>query len=112
MSNQPFRSQWSFDVTDLESWLEQFAQVHKVLRDSVGFVSLQMLRCPDEPRRYLVQSTWQDVGSYRRATSSTPAKLVVWPFLVNMIEAPSTFETLVEITADSYVEYQSSVSES
>jgi len=112
MSNQPFRSQWSFDVSELNPWLEQFGQVHKVLSESIGFNSLQMLRCPDEPQRYVVQSTWQDVGSYRRATSSTAAKLVVWPFLVNMIDAPSTFETLVEITPDSYVEYQTSVSES
>ena len=112
MVNQPFRSQWSFDVSDYVAWRAQLAEVQDVLQQSAGFIDLQLLHSPDEADRYLVAATWKDVGSYRRATSATAAKLVVWPFLANMIDLPSTFETLLEVSADTVVEYPSSVSES
>jgi hypothetical protein len=111
MLDQPFRSQWSFDVVDYPTWRAQLEDVQAVLQQSVGFIDLQLLHSPDQIDRYLVQSTWKDVGSYRRATSATTAKLVVWPFLANMLDLPSTFETLLEVTADTVVEFPSSVSE-
>jgi hypothetical protein len=110
--DQPFKSQWSFDVADYGVWRLQLEGVQEVLQKSAGFVDMQLLHCPDETQRYLVQCTWKDVGSYRRATSATAAKLVIWPFLANMIDVPSTFETLLEVSADTVVEYPSSVSES
>ena len=112
MVDQPFRSQWSFDVADYAAWRAQLEDVQTVLQQSAGFIDLQLLHSPDEVDLYLVQSTWKDVGSYRRATSATAAKLVVWPFVATMLDLPSTFETLLEITADTVVEYESSVSES
>ena len=112
MTDQPFRSQWSFDVANYEAWRAQLNDVQQVLQQSVGFIEMQLLHSPDHAERYLVQSTWKDVGSYRRATSATAAKLVVWPFLANMIDLPSTFETLLEVGTNSIVEYPSSVSES
>ncbi len=112
MVDQPFRSQWSFDVADYAAWRSQLEDVQTVLQQSAGFIDLQLLHSPDEADRYLVQSTWKDVGSYRRAISATAAKLIVWPFVANMLDLPSTFETLLEVTADTVVEYQSSVSES
>lgn len=112
MVDQPFRSQWSFDVADYDSWRAQLVDVQNVLQQSAGFVDMQLLHSPDQSERYLVQSTWKDVGSYRRATSATAAKLVVWPFLANMIDLPSTFETLLEVSAEAVIEYPSSVSES
>ena len=111
MVEQPFRSQWSFDVSDYAPWRAQLEDVQAVLQQSAGFIDLQLLHSPDQVDRYLVQSTWKDVGSYRRATSATVAKMVVWPFLANMIDLPSIFETLLEVTADTVVEYPSSVSE-
>jgi hypothetical protein len=111
MLDQPFRSQWSFDVADFAAWRAQLEEVQIVLQQSAGFIDLQLLHSPDQTDRYLVQSTWKDVGSYRRATSATNAKLVVWPFLATMLDLPSTFETLLEVTADSVVEFPSSVSE-
>jgi len=112
MVDQPFRSQWSFDVSDYASWREQLADVQNVLQESAGFIDLQLLHSPDQADRYLVASTWKDVGSYRRATSATAAKIVVWPFLADMLDLPSTFETLLEVTGDSVIEFPTSVSES
>lgn len=112
MESQPFRSHWSFDVSEYSQWRSQLEKVIEVLSSSIGFVSLQLLHSPDEPNRYLVQSTWQDVGSYRRALSATPAKLVVWPFIAPMLDLPSTFETLLERSIDSSIEYPSSVHQS
>ena len=50
-----------------------------------------------------------DVGSYRRALGSMEAKIGVWPFLANMKDEPTAFEMLMDFTADSVTEFESSV---
>lgn len=111
MGEQPFYAQWSFEVTDYSSWRSSLTDVLEVLQASAGFVSLHLLHSPDEVQHYSVISQWQNVGSYRRAVSSTSAKLVIWPFLSTMIDQPSTFETLLAVSDGESTEYLSSVHE-
>lgn len=100
MTTASFQSLWAFDVVDIESWNGQLDQVIEVLQQTPGFEQLTILHSPDEPARHVVQCRWVDVGSYRRGVSSTQAKLIIWPFLSTMIDAPSAFETLVIATPD------------
>ena len=109
MPSASFISQWSFDVTDYGHWKTQLADVVSVLQSTAGFESLMLLHSPDEPQRYQVHCSWVDVGSYRRGVSSTQAKLVIWPFLTTMIDAPSSFETLLLATPAESVTFDTSV---
>ena len=111
MPEQPFYAQWSFEVVDFPSWRSALTDVLGVLQSSTGFESLQLLHSPDEVNHYSVISRWENVGSYRRAVSSTAAKLVVWPFLSTMIDQPSTFETLLSASGTDVIEFPSSVHE-
>lgn len=109
MSHAPFISQWSFDVADYISWQTQLNDVVSVLQNTKGFESLIVLHSPDEPTRYQVHCSWEDVGSYRRGVSSTQAKLVIWPFLATMIDTPSSFEILQIATPSESTFYETSV---
>ena len=67
-----------------------------------------MNRC-DSPQRYAIEISWVDVGSYRRALGSTQAKLVVWPFLADMLERPSAFEEMIAVGKTDMTSFETSL---
>lgn len=105
----PFYSLWEFDVVDATSLLEAVPSVLQTLQQRDGFVAGHVMRSPDESQRYAVHCTWTDVGSYRRALGSADAKMVVWPFLANMIDRPSAFECLIAADGNSITRFESSL---
>jgi quinol monooxygenase YgiN len=107
-----FRSVWTFTVIDLEAWLADATSAIDILMQRAGFVDASVIRSADEPELCLVLSQWIDVGSYRRALSSTEAKMGVWPFLANMHDQSSAFETLIAADSGGITQYDTSVSES
>ncbi len=106
-----FNSVWAFDVDDLTTWSAAALSALEVLQIKDGFIAGAIIRSPDEPQRHLVTCEWQDVGSYRRALSSTESKMIVWPFLAGMIDQPSAYETLLQVTPVEIRTYDTSVSE-
>ena len=107
----PFYSLWQFHTQDTAGWMLAARASIEVLQIQPGFVEAHIMSSPDDTSALCVHSTWSDVGSYRRAVGSTQAKMVVWPFLANMIDQPSAFEALMITTADSTTHYSSSVSD-
>ena len=106
-----FHSIWTFDVVDAARWKLEVKQAMTVLQARSGFVSGSVFHNADTPQRYLVKTDWLDVGSYRRALGSMEAKIGVWPFLANMRDEPTAFEMLMEFSAESVTEYESSVND-
>ena len=106
-----FNSVWAFDVSDIKNWSANALAALVVLQVRDGFISGSIIRSPDEPQRHLVTCEWQDVGSYRRALSSTESKMQVWPFLADMIDQPSAYETLFQVTPEEIRTYDTSVGE-
>jgi quinol monooxygenase YgiN len=104
-----FTSLWVFDRTDLEKWLDEAELALKTLQSRTGFVSAQVGRSPDEPSRLIVTTKWSDVGSYRRALSSSEAKMSVWPFLADMHDEPSAFEVLLSAEGEILRHFKSSL---
>ena len=105
----PFVSLWGFTSQDSEQWRLEAQTALTVVAQHSGFLDAQILHSPDEPSRYLVEVRWQDVGSYRRAMSSTEMKLHVWPFLAGMLNEPTVYETLHRIDASGTVSFESSL---
>ena len=106
-----FHSLWTFEVSDDSKWNADAQSALSILQKQPGFISATILRSADEPQRYLVQSDWLDVGSYRRAMGSMDSKLGVWPFLADMQDEVTAFEKLFAMTADTTLEFESSVNE-
>ena len=109
MTIGPFSSFWVFDERDLAPWLTKAQVAIETLQTQKGFIEAQIGRSPDEPQRLVVTTKWVDVGSYRRALSSTAAKMNVWPFLATMQDQPSAFEVLMSANDSEVNTYESSL---
>lgn len=109
MSIGPFKSLWVFDVSELAPWLLDAEVAIKTLQTKSGFLTAEVGRSPDEPNRVIVTTKWADVGSYRRALSSTESKMKVWPFLANMQDAPSAFEVLLSAEGPNFSHFETSL---
>ena len=69
----------------------------EVLAARPGYVDGRVGRNVDDPSLWVLQTLWQNVGSYRRALSSYDVKLNAVPLLSRAIDEPSAYEI---VTAD------------
>ena len=66
--------------------------VRAVLAETVGFLGGEVGQNLDEPTLWVLTTRWENVGSYRRALSSTRAKLEAIPVLARAIDEPGAYE--------------------
>ena len=66
--------------------------VKAVLAKAAGFKSGSVGQNLDEPTLWVLITEWENVGSYRRALSSTRAKLEAIPVLARAIDEPGAYE--------------------
>jgi quinol monooxygenase YgiN len=83
-----------FDVplasaTDFRAELEG---IRDVLAEAAGFIGGEVGQNLDEPTLWVLTTRWENVGSYRRALSSTRAKLEVIPVLARAIDEAGAYE--------------------
>ena len=70
----------------------ELESVRAVLSEAVGFISGTVGQNLDEPTLWVLTTEWENVGSYRRALSSTRAKLEAIPVLARAIDEPGAYE--------------------
>ena len=83
-----------FDVplasaTDFRAELEG---VRDVLAEAAGCIGGEVGQNLDEPTLWVLTTRWENVGSYRRALSSTRAKLEAIPVLARAIDEAGAYE--------------------
>ena len=66
--------------------------VRAVLAEAVGFLGGEVGQNLDEPTLWVLTTRWENVGSYRRAFSSTRAKLEAIPVLARAIDEAGAYE--------------------
>jgi heme-degrading monooxygenase HmoA len=66
--------------------------VRDVLAEAAGFVGGEVGQNLDEPNLWVLTTRWENVGSYRRALSSTRAKLEAIPILARAIDEAGAYE--------------------
>lgn len=66
--------------------------VRAVLAETVGFLGGEVGQNLDEPTLWVLTTRWENVGSYRRALSSTRAKLEAIPVLARAIDEAGAYE--------------------
>jgi len=76
-------------ATDFRAELEA---VKAVLAEAPGFIAGTVGQNLDQPTLWVLTTEWQNVGSYRRALSSTRAKLEAIPVLARAIDEPGAYE--------------------
>jgi hypothetical protein len=65
-----------------------------VLAERPGYVSGAIGRNLDDPELWVLTTTWEHVGAYRRALSAYDVKMGAVPLLSRAIEEPSAFEVV------------------
>ena len=69
----------------------------EVLGARPGFLGGEAGPNLDDPALWVLTTRWADVGSYRRALSSTEAKLAAVPLLSEALDEPSAYEVRVQL---------------
>ncbi len=66
--------------------------VRDVLAEALGYLGGEVGQNLDEPTLWVLTTRWENVGSYRRALSSTRAKLEAIPVLARAIDEAGAYE--------------------
>lgn len=64
------------------------------LTERPGFVGGAVGRALDDPTLWVLETRWENVGSYRRALSAYEIRLSVVPLLSYAVDEPSAYEIL------------------
>lgn len=77
-----------------DQFADDAAAALEVLRLRPGFVHGAVGRATDDGDLWVLMTTWDDVGSFRRALSSWDVKVGVVPLLATALDEPTAFERL------------------
>lgn len=83
---------------------ERFREAVAAFSAQPGCRSVTAARSIDEPDLWVLTSTWESVGAYRRALSAHEVKLRAVPLLYHAVDEPSAFEPLLTWTPGSGLE--------
>lgn len=85
-------ARFSIPLKESLDFRSQLEMVKEVLAQAPGFLTASVGQNLDEPTLWVLTTEWENVGSYRRALSSTRAKLEAIPVLALAIDEPGAFE--------------------
>ena len=77
-----------------ERFRAEVAEAHAALSEQAGYLHGSIGRNVDDPTLWVLTSTWEHVGAYRRALSAYDVKLYAVPVLGRAIEEPSAYEAV------------------
>lgn len=66
----------------------------EVLALQAGYVGGHLGRNVDDPTLWVLQTTWEGPGAYRRALSAYDVKLRAWHLLGRALDEPSAYEVV------------------
>ena len=69
-------------------------RAHEALAERPGYLAGTVGRNVDDPTLWVLSTTWEHVGAYRRALSSYDVKLHAVPTLSRAIDEPSGYEVV------------------
>lgn len=82
------------EEADAASFADDVAAAHALLAAKPGYVDGAVGRNLDDPTLWVLQTRWENVGSYRRALSAYDVKLGAVPLLSRAVDEPSAYEVL------------------
>ncbi len=82
-----------------ETFRGDLERARLALAERPGYLQGTIGRNVDDPTLWVLTTTWQHVGAYRRALSSYDVKLHAVPVLGRALDEPSAYE-VVEPTTD------------
>ena len=69
-------------------------EAHAVLAAQRGYLTGGVGRNVDDPELWVLQTSWEGPGAYRRALSAYDVKVRAWALLGQALDEPSAYETV------------------
>ena len=85
-------ARFSIPLGQASEFRAQLATLQSVLAQAPGFIDGVFGQNLDDPTLWHLSTNWENVGSYRRALSSTRAKLEAIPILARAIDELGAYE--------------------
>lgn len=85
-------ARFQIPMSESASFRAEIELVREVFAQATGYISGTVGQNLDEPTLWVLSTEWENVGSYRRALTSTRAKLEVIPILARAIDEPGAYE--------------------
>ena len=85
-------ARFSIPLGEASEFRAQLAGLQSVLAQAPGFIDGVFGQNLDDPTLWHLSTNWENVGSYRRALSSTRAKVEAIPILARAIDEPGAYE--------------------
>lgn len=82
------------DDDTAEAFRADLERAHAVLAGRPGYVDGTVGRNLDDPTLWVLSTTWESVGGYRRALSSYDVKMHAVPLLSRAVDEPSAYEVV------------------
>ncbi|HEY3238415.1 MAG TPA: antibiotic biosynthesis monooxygenase family protein [Acidimicrobiia bacterium] len=79
---------------DAETFRADLGAAHAALAARPGYAGGQIGRNVDDPTLWVLTTTWENVGAYRRALSSYDVKVGAVPVLSRALDEPSAYEVV------------------
>jgi len=77
---------------EADSFRVDLERARQALAERPGHVESRIGRNVDDPTLWVLTSTWEHVGAYRRALSAYDVKLHAVPVLSRALDEPSAYE--------------------
>lgn len=77
---------------DAEVFRQRLDRARAALAERPGHLESRIGRNVDDPTLWVLTSTWENVGAYRRALSAYDVKLHAVPVLSQALDEPSAYE--------------------
>jgi heme-degrading monooxygenase HmoA len=85
-------ARFSIPLGEASEFRAELERIRNVLAEAPGYIDGVIGQNLDDPTLWHISTTWENVGSYRRALSSTRAKLEAIPVLARAIDEPGVYE--------------------
>lgn len=85
-------ARFSIPLSEASDFRAQLESVKEVLAQAPGFIDGSVGQNVDESTLWVLTTSWENIGSYRRALSSTRAKLEAIPVLARAIDEAGAYE--------------------
>ncbi|HTY71099.1 MAG TPA: antibiotic biosynthesis monooxygenase [Actinomycetes bacterium] len=71
-----------------------------LLATKPGWRDGRLARAADDPGQWVLVTSWEGVGQYRRAVGAHDVRALLTPFLARAQDRPSTFEVVVALDGE------------
>ena len=79
---------------EADAFAASLAEAHEVLADQRGYLGGGVGRNVDDPELWVLQTSWEGPGAYRRALSASDVKTRAWALLSRALDEPSAYEVV------------------